>query len=384
MLIAMKGISYNEGIKKEWIATNGIGGYASSTIIHANTRGYHGLLVASLQPPIDRHLLLSKLDESITVGGKTYDISTNKFGDLITPRGYNHIVQFRLDPFPTFLYDVDGVMLEKSVFMIHGQNATVVSYAMLRGACEISINVLANSRDFHSRTMGRLEFVENESTKATTLKHGLTALVIGSDKGKYEKLGIWYDGLTYDAERERGLPDRENCYVSGRFVASLCEGEKLNILATGGYEKIAVKTFAKFYSTKPENFDALLQEEKERLQYLLHTFSKRELPKKEMIEQLVLSSDAFIVERKSTNSKSIIAGYHWFGDWGRDTLISLTGLTLVTGRFNDAKSILKTFASYMKNGLVPNTFPEHGVEPIYNTADASLLFSLALYDYYQC
>ncbi|MEM3399918.1 MAG: amylo-alpha-1,6-glucosidase, partial [Candidatus Micrarchaeia archaeon] len=152
---------------------------------------------------------------------------------------------------------------------------------------------------------------------------------------------------------------------------------------TGGYEKIAVKTFAKFYSTKPENFDALLQEEKERLQYLLHTFSKRELPKKEMIEQLVLSSDAFIVERKSTNSKSIIAGYHWFGDWGRDTLISLTGLTLVTGRFNDAKSILKTFASYMKNGLVPNTFPEHGIEPIYNTADASLLFSLALYDYYQ-
>jgi predicted glycogen debranching enzyme len=372
-MFSFKKPGYEEGIRKEWIVPNGLGGYASSTIFGANTRKYHGLLLASLSPPVDRWLLLSKLEE-IIAGDRSYQLSTNRYPGVVHPRGFKFLERFDLDYFPTFIYKVKGFTVEKKVFTIHGHNATVVSYEV-EGKGEMKSRPLVNCRRIHSNLHLKAiawGFQEKRGKKRVSLRPNYPhspALILASDLAEFSGKGDWYRNMVYEVERERGYDDREDHYCPGEFSIEIEGRTKFHILAVGG-RKVEGE-FARLYSRNPEDYDEMLEKERRRKEELARG-------RKPAVRALTTATDAFIVKRGKR--KSIIAGYHWFDEWGRDAMISLPGLTLVTKRYEDAKQVLRTFAEASKGGIIPNRFSEQGM-PEYNTADASLWFVYAVQKY---
>jgi predicted glycogen debranching enzyme len=364
---------YEQGKRKEWLVTNSLGSYASSTIIGLNTRAYHGLLVASLDPPVRRMLFLSKLEERVEVGGKEYLLPVNRYPGTIYPQGYTHLEQFRFERYPVFVYKTGNTIIEKSVFMPFEENSTIVTYKVLESDFPIKLTVLPiiNYRDYHARTHedSRWNFAQTLNPKGVEIRAfpGSTTLYLQSDIAPYVTTGSWYKNFIYEVESERGLDDREDQYNPGYFSARLDHGSQFSILAS----LLSRETFS------PEG---LRYREMHRLRGVLGRVPQTD----PFVISLANAADTFIARRKSTGAKTIIAGYHWFADWGRDSMISIPGLTLITKREDEAKEIIRTFLSLVSDGLIPNTFPESGSveKPEYNSIDAPLWLINATYSVY--
>ncbi len=346
-------------MKKEWIETNGIGGYASSTIIGANTRGYHGLLIAATRPPLGRMLLLSKIEETLVIGDRKYEISCNQYSAAIHPEGYRYLASFRLDPFPVFTYAVENVIVEKSVFMIHGENTTIIAYRIIKSPETVTLELrpLVACRGFHERMRENGDMdIQRENGSISIDYNGVKLFMSGPCAGEFHAQEYWYRDFEYRIESYRGQDSHEDLYCPGYFASALSEGEEIALVAS---------------ADKP-----LTVSELKRRNSIPSAESK--IP---YLKTLMDAADQFLVRRGDSDLFSIIAGYHWFGDWGRDTMIALPGLTLVTGKYDVAKGILRTFSRYCDRGMIPNRFPEADEQPEYNTVDASLWFVHAVKKY---
>jgi len=349
--------------RREWIETNGMGGYASSTIVGLNTRRYHGLLVAATRPPLGRMVLLSKVEETIIIGGHRYDLSTNRYPGAIYPAGYELLKEFRLDPFPTFVYEVEGVEIEKRVFLVYGHNTVVIEYEFrgldrgLHNEASFELRPLIAFRDYHSTTRwnGALDpafSIEGDRVTLTPYQ-GVPSLHMAFGKAQIEKVGDWYYNFEREAEFERGFYDNEDLFNPLVSKYALGPGDSVSIIAS--------------LETPPaaESADLRGSEVQRRADRICSSRYSDSF-----ISSLTTAADQFIVRRGELDT--IIAGYHWFGDWGRDTMIALPGQALTTGRAEIARGILETFARHVDRGMLPNRFPDDGADPEYNTVDAAL------------
>jgi predicted glycogen debranching enzyme len=363
--------------QKEWLITNGLGGYASSTLSFMNTRKYHGLLVASIEPPVERMVLLSSLDEEIHLNGITHELVCHRYPGVVHPQGFNYIKEFIEGPVPSWKYDADGIQILKTLFMEHGKNNVFIRYNIHvppeKGSCMMRIHPLVSMRDFHKLTRKHERISQDVLRYGTTLRVNYESDSVANlhmiSNAAYIPAGDWYYNFEYPLEMERGYDSHEDCFHPGYFEVGLMQGNN-EIFIAASEEKITDISLAavrKAYETENKRISMLYQGS---------DFTEI-LPSK-----LVMAADTFVVMRHSTGKHSIIAGYPWFADWGRDTMISLPGLTLVTGRYNIAASILSTFAENCREGIIPNKFPDHSSDSYaYNTVDASLWFINALWKY---
>jgi predicted glycogen debranching enzyme len=357
---------------REWLVCNGLGSYASGCISGAHTRRYHGLLVASHNQSSSRTVLFSRIDEH--VGGE--NISTNLWTpDVVNPRGYEKISAFSIYPCPFWVMEVESGFLIKQVFMLPGKQHVYVGYSWLSkedGPEEqtIDLHMIANHRDIHSDTRGNnnWQFQQVETPDSVILKayEGAAKLHITYSKGEWRPDPSWYYGYYYPREQERGLTDREDGFHAGVLSCKLKHGESM--LVVGSLEPLAEMPF----------LDEALQEVVDHQEALLSAAGD---PIQPAIRNLVLAANNFIVRHPSANTHSIVAGYHWFYHWGRDSMISLPGLTLYTGRTDVARSILANVQSLLSEGMLPNNYQGQGQNPQYNSSDATLWWAWALKKY---
>jgi len=367
---------------REWLVTNGIGSYASGTVSGLLTRGYHGLLVAALNPPLGRTLLLTKLDETARYDDRLYPLCTNRWANsTVDPHGYWQIERFYLEgTIPVWNFACGDALLEKRVWMQPGINTTYVRYHLQRATqpLTLSIKALVNYRDYHSRTKGGWQM------SVETIEHGVCVTAFPkarpfyllTDSGEVPSANEWYYGFELARERDRGLYDLDDNLHAGTFQTKLEPGGFLTFVAS---------------TEKDPDLDSAvtLQFRRTYEQKLLERWQTVKLGGvPDWVNQLVLAADQFIVKRSlpdDPDGKTIIAGYHWFSDWGRDTMISLPGLTISTGRPEVARSILRTFAKYVNQGMLPNRFSDDGTPPQdgeYNTVDAPLWYFEAVRAYF--
>lgn len=367
---------------REWLVTNGIGGYASGTVAGVLTRRYHGLLIAALNPPLGRTLLLTKLDETVGYGEQIYSLYTNRWKDgTVEPHGYHLIEDFSLDgTIPVWTYACADAIVEKRICMQQGANTTYIQYKLHRATqpLKLSIKALVNYRDYHGNTHGNGWRMNVEPvTKGVRITANLDAIpfYLLSEQATLITAHDWYYGFDLAVERRRGLSDVEDHLHIATFEATLNLGESITLVAsTEEKPDLNGETAQKLQHAHEQKLIELWQGN--------YSFNTDDLA---WIKQLVLAADQFIVNRPVTDNpdgRTIIAGYHWFGDWGRDTMISLSGLTLATGRPEIARSILLTFARYVDQGMLPNRFPDAGEQPEYNTVDATLWYFEAIRAYY--
>jgi predicted glycogen debranching enzyme len=368
---------------REWLVTNGIGGFASGTIAGGMTRRYHGLLVAALQPPLGRTHLVAGLDEIIRYAGGVYSLATHRWASgAVDPQGFLLLETFRLEgTVPIWTFALADALLEKRVWMAQGENTTFIQYTLARASSpvEMDLKALVNYRDFHSST-----HAGDWHMKIAPVEHGVMVVPFDGAKPFYlksvqascEPHHEWYRDCFLPMERERGLDDHEDHLFAALFRAQLSQGETVTIVATAE-------------ATDPFDGQASLAERTKHEAALLNAWKsqneKLASSAPSWLRQLVLAADQFVVKRSlpdAPDGRSIIAGYHWFGDWGRDTMIALPGLTLVTGRADVARQILSAFARYVDGGMLPNNFPDAGGKPEYNTADAALWYFEAVRQYF--
>ena len=352
-------------LRREWLETNGLGGFASSTIIGLNTRRYHGLLVAATKPPVGRFVLLSKLEETLFIEGQAFELSANRYPGVVHPQGFRYLKQFRLDPFPVFTYEIEGIEIEKSVFMIQGENSTVVHYELKKNNHPespknlwLELRPLIAFRDYHNTTHenGAISRdVEERSDLASVSPYqGLPSLYLAHNALDLRKTGDWYRNFEYDAERERGLDFSEDLFNPLVLRFDLRLRRQASVIASTEQRDVAKVEYRESEITRRRN-------------------AKLSSPvEDDFVQTLAAAADQYIVSRG--DQKTVIAGYHWFSDWGRDTMIALPGLTLPTGKHEVARSILRTFAKHADQGMLPNRFPDAGETPEYNTVDATLWF----------
>src|SRR5258706_3341816 len=352
---------FGEAIQHEWLETNGLGGWASSSLIGANTRRYHGLLVAALAPPSERMVLLSKLDETIVTGqagspdgnpdGQTrYELGVNLYPDhTIQPHGNDFLAGFTKELFPQWAYELDGIKLKKTVAMIQGENTVLVIYDVIEAIQPFTLELLPlmAARNYHSLRHEGPEMhwhVDFDNGIFHNQPDGKTDVFISVPGCAYQHNPQWYNNFQYVVEQLRGLDYTEDLFNHGKFTVELKQGDSLGIIVS---------------TENPEGRNALELLTKENMRRQLLVSNQ---PDDEMFEQLTLAADQFIV-KKGEFLKTIIAGYHWFSEWGRDTMISLPGLCLSTGRFEDAKKILSAFARSVNQGMLPNRFGDGDQEP---------------------
>jgi predicted glycogen debranching enzyme len=354
--------------EREWLETNGLGGFASSTILGLNTRRYHGLLFAATEPPVGRTSLLSKLEETLIIDGERIDLATNQYPGVIHPEGYQYLRRFRLDPFPIFTYLVKGIEIEKSIFLVHGENTVVVQYKRRKknkagSDCRLEIRPLISFRDYHQLTHENdaldREVKESDGSLSVQPYRGLPALHLAHDAERTEVTGHWSRGFEYQVEQERGLDFKEDLFNPCALSFDLNEHVSATIIGSTEPRKVSAATLYR-------------KAEIARRADLLKGHSQEQ----EFISTLKLAADQFIVARGDL--QTVIAGYHWFGDWGRDTMIALPGLTLTTDRPEIAKKLLLAFAQHVDRGMLPNRFPDAGEAPEYNTVDATLWYFEAI------
>ncbi len=356
---------FDAATSREWLETNGLGGFASSTVAGLNSRRYHGLLTAATRPPVGRMLLLSKLEETLVIDEQRYEISANQYSGAVHPRGFEFLAEFRLDPFPVWTYEVRGVRITKTLFMIQGENSVAVEYGIEGGTgCTLEVRPLIAFRDYHATTHENDAVNKRAESSAGLVSiepyAGLPALHFAHNADQIEQLGFWYYGFEYTAERERGLDCQEDLF--NPFVLRFQGRKRAALIAST--EPHAIKDFAR-----------LRKEELRRRAAALPA----PLKATDTLATLASTADQFIVDRDGL--KSIVAGYHWFGDWGRDTMVALPGLTLATGKPEIAKGILLAFAAHVSQGMLPNRFPDAGEAPEYNTVDATLWYFEAVRAY---
>lgn len=371
-----------QSLKRDWIITNGIGGFCSQSQIGCNTRKYHGLLIAPLTPPARRFLILSKLDESIETNGKKYNLFTNiANGDI--SEGYKYLKEFKKEYIPIYTYQVEGIIIKKFICMQYGKNTVVVLYRVQNQNTETKLTLapVVNFRDFHTiNNNHHFEAVQSHlNTKVKVILDGNTStpIYMNCSEGKYLKhIDDTFYNMYYPREEERGFCAEENHYVPGVYNINLAPNEEKDIT---------------FVCSLEENIDEIdgidiINKEVIRLSEIIYDsnilqdrkMNDENLP---ILKTLVMASDNFIVNRPSFNLHTIIAGYPWFLDWGRDSLISFEGLLLSTKRYELAKEVLLTNIRDIKFGLVPNGYSGYDNRPLYNSADSSLLLIEQVYKY---
>ena len=350
-------------LSREWLETNGLGGFASGTVAGANTRRYHGLLTAALNPPGGRMLLLSKLEETLVLGDRRIDLSTNEYEGAVHPSGYLYLSAFRLDPFPAFTFEVEGVKLEKSLFMLSGSSTVQIEYRLLESPAgskpQLELRPLIAFRDYHSTTHenGALDpQVQSAANLASVQPYGsLPRLYFAHNAEAVAPEGYWYRNFLYRLERERGLDAKEDLFNPLVLRWNLNKRQSALVIASTEAQDIGnAQKFRKKELKRREDLQA-------------------SAPNADpLVRALTVAADQFLVRRG--NDWTVIAGYPWFTDWGRDTMISLHGLTLFTGNTEIAKSILRNFARHTDRGMLPNRFVDSGETAEFNTVDATLWF----------
>ena len=359
--------------RREWLVTNGIGGFAAGTVGLVNTRRYHGLLVAALRPPVERTVMVSKLDLTVRYAGVSARLSTNEYADgTIDPQGFCLLDSFRLEGLiPVWTWVVGDALLEQRIWMAHGLNTTYVSFKLLLAATTMSIHAqpLCVYRDYHSHHRGaqNFELQSIDGGLQLTAYPGAMPYRILHESGDCRLDAEWHWNFKHRVESERGLDDVEDLFRPAVICLELEPGDESSVV----------------FSAEPAA-PQLSSESLARERRRQHALKPRaSVPA--WIEQLHLAADQYIVERRDANAsvlgQTIIAGYPWFSDWGRDTMIALPGLTLATGRHDVAASILRTFARFVSEGMLPNRFPDAGDAPEYNTVDATLWYFVAVDEY---
>ncbi|HLI09753.1 MAG TPA: amylo-alpha-1,6-glucosidase [Ktedonobacteraceae bacterium] len=402
-----------EGLDHEWLVTNGLGGYGAGAINGATTRSYHGLLVAALQPPVDRTVLVTKIDEEVTLlDGQTLKLGVNEYKDgTIDPQGNQYLERVGLEgDIPYFIYRLSETLtLEKRIWMEYGQNTTYVQY-VLQGSLDeesekntqhvmLSLLPFCLSRDYHATTQGSQDwhFLVNHEGNRYCLRayEGAPPVyLIAGPTTTFTPTGYWYWHVFHVRDSERGLPDTEDVYQPGIFRIPIAPGQRATLVLSAGNDLVT-----EFGGPQHEELVAqALTRHSLRVKQLLTAAapSISKLYLQDPVQaRLVVAADEFIVARPdyanggegkqelrlSPDRKTIIAGYPWFTDWGRDSMISLTGLMLSTGRYSEARGLLKAFASFTHDGLIPNRFPDSGAAPEYNTVDATLWMFHAISSY---
>ena len=367
---------------REWLVTNGIGGFASGTIATGTTRRYHGLLIAALQPPVGRTQLVAALDETVRYGGTTYALATHRWASgAVDPQGFLYLESFRLEgATPVWTYALADALLEKRVWMVQGENTTFIHYTLARASSplEIDLKALVNYRDFHSVTHAgdwHMKIAPVDNGVMVLPFDGATPFYLKSVQASCEPQHEWYRDCYLPRETERGLDDHEDYLFAALFHAKLNHGESLTIVATTDGNTSLDGGAAR--ALRVDHESALLK--------AWQSQNEKSTNAPGWLRQLVLAADQFIVKRtlpEEPDGRSVIAGYHWFGDWGRDTMIALPGLALVTGRADVAKQILLAFAGFVDGGMLPNNFPDAGGKPEYNTVDAALWYFEAVRQYF--
>jgi predicted glycogen debranching enzyme len=352
---------------REWLETNSIGGFASGTLAGSNSRRYHGLLTAATRPPLGRLTLVSKIEETVTVDGQGYELSSNQYPGSVHPRGFEYMTSFRLDPFPIWTYTMGGIEIEKRVFMVHGRNATVVIYKALgrNAKATLKLRPMLSFVDYHHLQHERNDIDSNyiESDGFIELKPfaDMPTLFVSHNGTGVERTGYWYRDLEYAIEQERGFDFHEDLFQPFEITFDLKSPASI-IFSTEG--DLASKDLPTLEKQEIIRRSGLIKAAKART---------------DLEKQLVLAADQFIVKRGEGHT--VIAGYPWFSDWGRDTMIALPGLTLATGRPEIARDILLEFAKSASEGMIPNRFPDAGEIPEYNTVDATLWYFEAVRAY---
>lgn len=398
-------------LEREWLVANGIGGYASGTIAGILNRRYHGLLVAALKPPLGRTLLLTKLDETVSYGKNLYPLYANQWADgTIEADGVEQIESFHLEgAIPVWRFAVADALLEKRVWMEQGANTTYIQYSLPRATQPISLTLkaLVNYRDHH-----HLRRADTWQPEVAAVEGGISVgtLYMFAPGAEVELAQEWHYDFELSKESDRGLDSCEDCFHAVTFRRELRSGESLTVVAsTEPSPNLDGRQALKARQSYEQNLIELARNNKTKGKKQKYYRLSRKAP--DWADSLVLAADQFIVNRylasasaadspavgnnspvgkkkKGNNSsaiegKSIIAGYPWFSDWGRDTMISLPGLTLCTGRPEIARTVLETFARYVDKGMLPNAFPEAGETPHYNTVDATLWYFEAIRAYYE-
>jgi len=390
---------FERASRLEWLVTNGLGGYACGTVVGAATRRYHGVLVAAVRPPTDRVVTVSTLDESVRTARGTVALSTHQWPGVVDPRGFLAIAAFERGPRPAWRFRAHDLFLDKTVHMVQGRNTTVVEYRHVFGPpCELTVRPFVVMRDHHALAHENAAFQEAVTTDAHHVRVApwatLPPLTLAVSAGRFLPWPAWYKNFEYAFEIDRGLPFHEDAMTPGPFVVELTAGQRFVLALTveegedvppGG---AALETWA----------DATCAAESQRLA-ALETAARPPARRGEaklpgdVLSALARACDQFWVTGRA--GASVIAGYPWFTDWGRDTMIALPGLTAATGRLDHAKAVLGTFAAYAREGLLPNRFvegsPEAGVEAggppgaaaaDYASVDAALWFAVAAADWF--
>lgn len=377
MKFAKENLNLENGLNKEWIITNGIGGFASSTIIGANTRKYHGLLVATIIPPARRRLILSKLDESVEIDGRKYDLFTN-IGKNFIKHGYEYQQSFVKEYIPIFSYKVEDVEITKTICMEHLKNTVGIYYKIKNGNknSKLILAPLMNFRNAHGINFNHLFNVEQhiKGRKVEVKIDGGNPIYMNISDGKYiEHHNDTFFNMFYIEEEKRGFEAEENHVVPGRFEIEIDANEEKEISFICSLEENIEELDARAIIT-----NEIIRQNKEFVRSKLVDIAKEhtteeEKQKDQLIKQFLIAIDNFIIQRPLFDTCSVIAGYPWFLDWMRDTLTSFEGLLLVTKKFKIAKKVLKNSVRDIKYGLVPNSYSEDDYRPLYNSVDSSLL-----------
>ena len=365
---------------REWLVTNGLGSFASGTVGGQLTRRYHGLLIAALQPPLGRTLLVPKFDEVVEYDGRPYPLATNRWrSGVIEPQGYRRLEEFHLEGMsPVWTYACADALVSKKVWMEYGANTTYIRYRLERASASVklSIKALVNYRDFHSLTRAG-----NWMMGITRVEHGLCVnafagavpFYVLSSTATVDPCHQWYRAFELTMEAQRGMNHQEDHLHAGTFVAELKPGDSVLMVAS---------TEAQPGLDEQSALDRYDQRAKTLLEQFHEAHRGVQVPN--WIDQLTLAADQFVVKRKvdNTDGYTVIAGYHWFSDWGRDTMVALPGLALATGRPEVARSILLAWAGFADGGMLPNRFLESGEKPEFNTVDATLWYFQAVRAYW--
>jgi predicted glycogen debranching enzyme len=366
--------SWEAASRREWLVTNGLGGFAAGTVSGANTRRYHGMLIASFTPPIERVLLLAKLEVTAYYLERCFELGANEYADgTVAPAGFVHIESFRLiDGVPTWHYALADALVEQQIFMQPGANTTFIGFRLLRASApvQLALRPLCTWRDYHSQHRGiapwRVETAEHGCTLhsgGNGRGHG-RVLRLALEQGRFEERQDWYWRFRHGEEAARGLDELEDLFTPGEFYTELDMQQRVFLSATT--ELQAPAPGSEVLATVSQQAQGLVAA----------------LPAgaPAWVCQLAIAAGQFIVRRSDAgqDGQSIIAGYPWFADWGRDTMIALPGLASALQRHATAAAILRTYARYVDRGMLPNRFPDGGEAPEYNTADATLWFFHAL------
>lgn len=371
-----------EGNELSWMIGNGIGGYADHTVSGGGAMCFHGYLIASLNPPVNRQLIFTRTQEIIEVQGREYDLTSQQYIG-VSKDGQRYLEKFTFDSVPEYTYRVEDIYLKKTIAVEYGHNTAVVCYEIENGseACKLRVVPLFNYRGYADVSeKGDLNFKTIVNDKELSLipeKNKDITIDFYTSDGVYYDRGLIPTSMAtpnylieenhfYMIDHRTGFLGVDNHYTPYEVQLELEPYEKKKFYVKCTIEKLNDKS----------GFE-IVREYKERAEGLVKKANLND----SLADNLVKAADHFIVNRESTGLKTILAGFPWFTDWGRDTMIAFEGLTLVTKRFDDAREILESFAKYIKNGLVPNVFPDANTEPMYNTVDASLWYFQATYQY---